>query len=239
MSKTIQILFASTAAAALLAACGQQSGTESSAPGNAETSSSSEETAQSPTEQINAWFEEEFERGVARSPMSQTFLGRKTNYDKWDDVSDEFARESHRLDMAALDEMRAAFNINELDSSAQLSYRLAEYSAELSDRRFPYRNHWYVFSQFTGPHSSVPSFMINQHRVSDQSDAEAYIARLNGIKTYLGQHQTNAEEQFSRGINPPGWAYPQMIATSRNIISGAPFDDSEKNRRCSRTSTKN
>ncbi len=229
MPKTLNTLLATTAATALLAACSQETSpttqTETAAPSEtAETSTD----AQSQTEAINEWFENEFERQVSRSPMFQTFLGRKTNYDKWDDASDEFGRESHELEMAALAEMRATFDIDAIDPQAQLSYRLAEYNSELADKRFPFRNHWYVFSQFTGPHSGVPSFMINQHRVSSVADAEAYIARLNGIDDYLGQHQKNAEDQFARGINAPKWAFPQMIATSKNIIAGAPFDESDE-----------
>ncbi|GJL93666.1 MAG: hypothetical protein DHS20C05_00710 [Hyphococcus sp.] len=216
-------LFLTVAAAALMTACGNSTTESSSQP-----ASTSSATQNDQTEQINKWFEADFERQVMRSPMYQTFLGRKTNYDQWDDVSQEFRTESHALNMAALAEMKNTYDYDGLDPSAQLSYRLFEYDAELSDRRFPYRNHWYVFSQFTGPHSSVPAFLINQHRVSSKDDAEAYITRLEGVRTYLGQHQANAEAQFANGINPPDWSYPQMIATAQNIISGAPFDDSEE-----------
>ena len=66
---------------------------------------------------------------------------------------------THALEMAALAEMRSNFDFDALDDNAQLSYRLFEYGAEQSDGAFPYRNHWYVFSQFTGPHSSIPAFL--------------------------------------------------------------------------------
>lgn len=215
-------LLASVALTAL-AACGQQGEpTAQSTPSQ----SVSEETAQTESERINAWFEEQFEASVARSPMAQTFLGRKTNYGEWDNATDEFARETYEMEMAALAEMRETFDYDKLDPSAQLSYRLFEYEGEQTKRNFPWRNHWYEFSQFRGPHSSVPAFLINQHRVSSLEDAEAYISRLKGVETYLGQHQDVAEAQFANGVNPPKWSYPQMIATSKNIISGAPFDDS-------------
>ena len=214
---------ASATAIALLAGCGVNSDTAPTQ--NASAAEASEHTQ---SEKINAWFEAQFEQQLARSPISQTFLGRKTDYDKWDNVSDAFETESHALEMASLAEMRQAFDLADLDPAAALSYRLYEYQAEQSDRSFPYRNHWYHFSQFRGPHSSVPAFLINQHRVSSVSDAEAYVARLEGVRDYLGQHQINAEDQFERGINPPRWSYAQMIATARNIISGAPFDDSSE-----------
>lgn len=222
--------FVATAVAALAAGCERDatSQTNTAEPSAAVGTAADEnkEASQDESAKINAWFEEQFEAGVARSPMTQTFLGRKTNYDKWDDVSDDFRRETFELEMAALDEMRQTFALDDLDPAAQLSYRLYEYQGEQAERNFPWRDHWYVFSQFTGPHSGVPSFLINQHRVGSVEDAEAYIARLDGVKTYLRQHQANAESQFARGINPPSWSYPQMIATAQNIISGAPFDDS-------------
>lgn len=214
-------------ATALLAACGQEAATTTSEPSAPSSEAEQGQPAEDQTAEINHWFEDEFERQLARSPMFQTFLGRKTDYGQWDNATDEFDRESHRLEMAALAEMRQQFDFNALDPSAQLSYRLAEYQSELSDRRFPYRNHWYAFSHFRGPHTTVPTFLANQHRVDTLEDAEAYISRLEGVKTYLGQHQANAEDQFERGIYPPKWSYEQMITTSKNIISGAPFDDSE------------
>ena len=224
--------------AALLAACGGDTAStpaQQNETGQAATSTTTSAAAIRPTGEaqdddqsaaINAWFEEKFEQQLARSPMSQTFLGRKTDYDKWDNATDAFEVESHALQMAALAEMRETFAPENLDAGARLSFRLFEYAAERSDESLPFRHHWYVFSHFTGPHSRVPAFMINQHRVSSLSDAEAYIARLEGVQTYLGQHQENAVNQFANGIYPPLWSYEQMIATSRNIISGAPFDDS-------------
>lgn len=214
------------ALSALVAACGERNDAAPPAPPPAAPApSETADTGENETAALNAWFEEQWEKNLARSPMRQTFLGRKTDYDKWDDVSPEFEEESFRLQMEALEEMKSGFDFDALDPTAQLSWRLAEYNAEEAEKGWPFRNHWYHFSQFRGPHSSIPSFMANQHRVDSVEDAEAYIARLEGVRDYLGQHQTNAETQFDAGIYPPQWAYPQMIETSRNIISGAPFDD--------------
>lgn len=175
---------------------------------------------------INAWFEETWEAEVARSPEQQTFLGRKTNYDQWDDPSDAFAEESHRIEQAKLAEMRASFDPATLDANARLSYRLFEYSAERAEKFFPYRNHWYRFSHFRAPHSSAPAFLINQHKIDTLADAEAYIARLEGLRANFAGHQKVAEDQFAKGIYPPKWSYAKMIDTAKNVITGAPFDKS-------------
>ena len=177
---------------------------------------------------INAWFEEIWEEGVRRSPERQTFLGRKTDNDKWDDPSDAAAEADHQILMDNLAEMRATFDVDRLDRNAQLSYRLYEYSAERADKFFPYRNHWYRFSHFRAPHSGAPAFLINQHRIDTRADAESYIARLNGLPENFAAHRAVANDQFANGIYAPRWSYEKMVETARNVISGAPFDDSEK-----------
>lgn len=229
MSKTFRLfLFASTAA--ITASCSPADNGDAAAPSTSETAApaSAPETAQYEDQSaaLNAWFEEDFERQIARSPQFQTFLGRKTNYDQWDDSSEAFALKAHADDQAALAQMRASFDLDRLDPQTALSYRFYEYQEEMSDRLFAFRDNGYVFSQFGGPHSGVPSFLINQHRVTSVEDAEAYVGRLEKVDTYLGQHQDTAEKRFAMGVYPPKWAYPQMIGTASNIISGAPFDDS-------------
>lgn len=226
--KSLAKTLAAASMCALLAACGEESAPPAEETAAPAAGAPQEAAAENETAAINAWFEEAFERQVARSPMFQTFLGRKTSYGEWDNATDEFERESHRLQIQALAEMRERFDYDALGRSAQLSYRLFEYETELADRRFPYRNHWYVFSHFRGPHTGVPTFLANQHRVDTVEDAEAYISRLEAVDTYLGQHQAVAEDQFANGIFPPKWSYEQMLATARNIISGAPFDAGEE-----------
>ena len=48
-----------------------------------------QQVVQSEVEKANALFEESFNRDVMRSPIYQTYLGIKTDYDKWDDESKE------------------------------------------------------------------------------------------------------------------------------------------------------
>ncbi|PWE17542.1 DUF885 domain-containing protein [Marinicauda salina] len=226
-------LLAGASLAALLAACGEtvdEAATNAAAPAAASETQSGDgaetETATSESERLNAWFEEQFEARLARSPMFQTYLGRKTNYGQWDDASPEFREETYEMEQAAIEEMRERFDYDALDEDAQLSWRLAEYNAENDREGWPYRDHRYVFTQRSGPHSGVPAFLINQHRVDTVDDAEAYIERIVNAESYLDQNAANAEARFEDGVHPPLWTYAQMIQTSRNVISGAPFDES-------------
>lgn len=226
-----------TSALALLAACSQPAGddaantTAAGQPAAATTTSAetapAEATEQSESERLNAWFEEVFERNVARAPMSQTFLGRKTNYDQWNDPSPEYAREGFELGQADLAYMRENFDFDALDGSAQISWRLFEYNAQRAVDGQRWQDHGYTFTPRSGPHMNTPTFLINNHRVDALEDAEAYLARLNGMGAYLDAHIANSRRSAELGALTPRWTYQPMIETSRNVITGYPFDDSE------------
>lgn len=225
MTKLHQLLTGASLAA-LLAACGAPQPSGEAQPRAEQAPASQTATAeQTESERLNAWFEEQFEENVARSPMAQTYLGRKTDYARLDDVSPEFREEEYRRGQEVVAEMRERFDYEALDSDAQLSWRLAEYNAANEEAAWQFRDNRYVFTQRSGAHMSLPSFMINQHRVDSVEDAEAYIARLTNAAAYLDQHRENAETRFEQGVYPPLWSYAQMIATSRNVLDGAPFSD--------------
>ncbi|MEM7283240.1 MAG: DUF885 domain-containing protein [Pseudomonadota bacterium] len=181
------------------------------------------------SDRLNRWFEDQWQVMLARSPEFQTSLGMKSNNHLWDNESTKFRKESHQLRVDSLDEMRREFDFEKLSPDAQLSYRLYEYNVELSKKRFPFDDYWYVFSQFRGPHSTTPAFLVNNHRIDNAQDAKAYIKRLRGLKDHFAQYEKRARAQFDHGITLPNWSYGQMIGTSQNAITGAPFDDGRDN----------
>lgn len=179
------------------------------------------------TARINAFFDAKYQESVARSPMQQTYLGIKTDYDKWDDASEAAEIEEMELFRAEIAEMQAEFDINNLDSQAALSYRLKEYQLEQAERSFAYRGNNLVFSQMRGQHSGIPAFLINQHRVTDVSDAEAYISRLGGVTDYLGAFQTRANVAAENGVLAPRFVYDYVIEAAGNVITGYPFEGAD------------
>ncbi|MAK62634.1 MAG: DUF885 domain-containing protein [Ponticaulis sp.] len=179
------------------------------------------------TARLNAFLEEQFNLEVSRSPMTQTFLGIKTDYDQWDDASDARAVEDFELLKAAYDTMTSEFDFEKLDDSAKLSYRLFEYEFKRAERAFPFRDHGYIFDQMNGEQSGIPAFLINQHQITSKSDAEAYIARLNGVNEYLGRHIENARNAAEKGIRPPAFVYDYVISDALNVITGYPFNENE------------
>ena len=176
---------------------------------------------------LNDWFEARFEDELARSPMFQTYLGRKTSQDKLDDVSQLAQDEDAAMTQAWLDEMRKSFDIDRLDPTTRLSYRLYEFAAEDELATHAVSGNDYVFQHMSGPHSSLPSFMINYHAVESAEDAQNYIARLNDVQRYLGQYADRAQAQFDKGVMLPKFVYAKISEASRNVITGAPFTETE------------
>jgi len=172
---------------------------------------------------LNQFFERTFQESVLRSPTTQTYLGIKQDYDKWDDVSPEAAlkeREFGRRDHA---EMLQRFGDVPLTDNARLSYRLADYQHNVAEQAFEYRDYGYVFDQMNGEQSSIPAFLINQHQITSKSDAEAYIARLVALPAYINQHLANARAAANKGIRPPQFTYAYVQADAQNVITGYPW----------------
>jgi uncharacterized protein (DUF885 family) len=172
------------------------------------------------SERITVFLDSVFDAYVHRSPEYQSYLGIKTDYDKWDDISDENDVEELRIAEKALQEMKMQFNPDKLNHQASLSYRLYEYNVSRQKEGFRYRFHNYPVNQLFGMHSSIPSFLINIHRIDSLSDARAYVSRLIGVSSLFDQLIVNIEARAQKGIIPPKFVFPQVIDDCKKIIGG-------------------
>ena len=177
------------------------------------------------SQRLNDWFKARYEEELARSPMSRTFLGMSDGMDQLDDISQTAIDEEIALANNWLIELRRDFDIDRLDAQSRLSFRLFEVDIEDQLATAAVAQNDYVFSHMSGPHTGLPSFMINYGRVGSVSDAQAYISRLRLVQTYLGQAQARAEAQFEAGVSMPKFVYTKVSEASRNVITGTPFDE--------------
>jgi len=182
--------------------------------------------SQNPDEIANALFETIFQEWLARSPTFQTHLGIKDDYDQWDNLSESYRAETHALHKNQLKRLRT-IDEDALSEEVALSYRLMEEKLEQEIDFHRWRDHNYPVNQMFGWHSSVPSLLINQHTITDVGDAEDYIARISAVPTLFEQLMDGLYRRADKGIIPPGFVFPMVIDDSRNIIQGAPFDESE------------
>jgi len=185
------------------------------------------ECTETQTECINAWFDEKFEEQLAFSPIQQTMLGRKTDYDKLDDFSREAQEEQIAWWQQAAAEMQANFDYEELSEEAKISYDMFNYRAERAAAEGDFLDQAYILHQMQGPHTFLPSFLLGQHVVEDESDMVAFITRLGGIGTAMDQLLARAQANAEGGVRPPRFSYDAVIAESQGLITGAPFDDGE------------
>ncbi|MDH5630598.1 MAG: DUF885 domain-containing protein, partial [Gammaproteobacteria bacterium] len=92
---------------------------------------------------------------------------------------------------------------------------------------FKWRHHNYPINQMRGVHSNIPTFLINQHRITSIEDAKAYITRIKGSKKLLEQLIEQLNIRAEKGIIAPKFVFPYVLESSQNIISGMPFTEGD------------
>jgi len=176
----------------------------------------------------NQFFESIFQDRVLDSPEFQTRLGYKSNYDQWDDMRWEKRRKDARDAEFDLNYMRENININKLDDKTAISYRLMEKSLQRTIDANEYLFRGYMITHRGGKHSSIPSFLINYHKIEDEMDVKDYLSRLRNIEPLFEDFLRELKIRDDVGTIAPMFVYPKAIAVCENIISGYPFEEGEK-----------
>ncbi len=188
-----------------------------------------EPTEVSEDEQLNAFFAEVFEATVMRFPGFQTYLGRKTNYDQWNERSEEYAIESNEIAKNNLQRLQGEHDFDALSPASQLSYRLFKLNLENQIEGFEHRHHGYPISQIWGAHTGYSQLLNNMHRIDTVEDANAFIGRIDNIPASMNQLITDVRNRQAMGILPPKFIFGLVRPTMENLLKGAPFDDSKDN----------
>jgi len=219
-------ILASVAVSALLAlsGCGEGQKQENAKP---QTEQAAQKTQQSESERLNVFFEETFNRELMESPEFQTYMGMKSNKGKWDDRSEEEAAKDLAQSKNDLKRLTSEFDFDKLDDGTKLSYRLAKLNLEQQIEGYNWRHHTYPVNQMRGWQSSLPTFLINFHRVADLEDAEAYISRLEGVAASADQRLAGMKLRQEKGILPPKFVFDHVIRDIGNVTKGAPFEAGE------------
>ena len=184
---------------------------------------------QSEDARLNAFFDQAFQARIALSPQQMTGLGLKTDYDKLDDVSDAASARSLALQEAQLAQMKAEFDPAKLSAQSQLSWRLFEYGVQQARLSNQWRDWNFQFAANGNPTTSLPVFLINNHRISSVSDAEAYVARLSAAERQMDQVATTLKARAAEGVVSPRFVFAPSIENTRNVVTGAPFDNGADN----------
>jgi uncharacterized protein (DUF885 family) len=173
---------------------------------------------------LNAFFEQVFQRQLDRSPIRQSRLGIRTAQDRWDDISEARAIESAALARADLKAL-AGFKVDALSPQDRLSLRMFEQSRRQALDGFEWRRNDYLLTQMGGMHRTVATTLLNSHPIDSRADAEAYIARLRGVRPLMAQLVVELKRQEAAGVRPPRFVYDLVIGEAENLAKGRPFDD--------------
>jgi uncharacterized protein (DUF885 family) len=176
------------------------------------------------SQRLTAWLDEQFAEELDFSPQRKTRLGDKSDYDKLDDASEAASERALAWRRNSVAQMQTMFDYEALSEDARTSWDTWVYALERAELAEPYRRHGYIFGR-GGPHASIPSFMINFHRVDELSDMEAYISRLKQIDGVLAQYQQRAVRAIEDGIRQPGFNYDYAIAEIGRVTRGQPFTE--------------
>ncbi len=217
-------LLAVAVTTALLSACAEQKLTQSNAESQiAEAKSNiSNEAIVKASEKANKLFDAIFMENINRSPMMQTYLGMKTDYDKWGEFTEENTLKELAHSKADLLRVKA-IDTSLLDAQTKISHRLLvqRLENEISDHKW--RFHSYPVNQMRGLHAQVPAFLINNHSIGSVKEANDYIARVHGTKKLMGQVIDQLKMREDKGIIAPKFVFNHVIRDSKNILMGAPF----------------
>ena len=174
------------------------------------------------------FFESVFQDSVLDSPEFQASLGYKSNYDKWDDITWQASRQRAYRAKDDLDYLEKNIDFDKLDENTKISYRLMvkRLQRKIDNDNFIFHN--YLITHRGGKHSSIPSFLINYHRIDEEQDVKDNISRLRNVEPLMDDLILQLKLRQDVKKIAPAFVFPQAIKTSENIISGYPFEETKK-----------
>ncbi|MCA0978886.1 DUF885 domain-containing protein [Qipengyuania flava] len=181
---------------------------------------SAEVVQTSDSEALADLFDEYDKASLALSPLSKAYRGiRDEDYARWGDLSSAADRRSEALLQSTAAKMRQNFDPDRLSREDALSFRLFDAMAKRSAALYPFRDYGYIFDQMNGAQSQLPAFLINIHRVTDETDALAYVSRIEGLGPAIDTLVAESKERAANGIMPPDWVYPYVISDIENLLA--------------------
>lgn len=177
------------------------------------------------SEQLNAWFDAKYEEQLLDSPVQLTFLGRKEKNDQFDCLSVACQDEQLAKAKAAVEELEATFDYDQLSAADKDSYDLWVFQYEQAAKAVAFRDNGLVFDQMSGMHTFVPTFLMQFHSVDEEADARAYVSRISEGARALRELLVQARDKAGKGVHAPKFAYEAVISESQKLITGAPFTE--------------
>ncbi|WP_309646020.1 DUF885 domain-containing protein [Phenylobacterium sp.] len=174
-------------------------------------------------QQLTAYLDEAFEQELAMEPERLTRLGRKTLNDRLTDRREAALERRLAWRRESVAQMKRRFDPAKLGDDARTSYDMWALELDRAEEAHRWRSHVYVFDR-GGPHTTLPNFMINTHKVDTPADMDAYVRRVEAIGPALDTQVDRAKRAAAMGVRMPRFSYEQSLGEVRRLTTGAPFD---------------
>jgi uncharacterized protein (DUF885 family) len=172
---------------------------------------------------LNGFLDAAYDARAALSPQQLTSLGIKRDYGKLDDHTKAADDRALALIRGQVAQMKRDFDPAKLSAQARLSYELFVRAGARAEDAARWRDHQFTFTALGSPTSDIPVFLINNHRVDNVADAEAYVSRLREVKRVMGEEVVDYDAKVAKGVIEPKLIFAPSIADARRVITGAPF----------------
>ena len=169
---------------------------------------------------------------LAKDPEQITTLGLDKGKYAWaksklTENSVASARELKQENASRLARLRA-FPRESLRGSDLANYDTVAYQMETVARSEPFDygelGRPYVVSQLTGAYQSVPTFLDRQHQIANESDAEAYLARLRAFAVVLDEETERVRHDAALKVVPPDFVLDRTLEQMRLLRNTAPAE---------------
>jgi uncharacterized protein (DUF885 family) len=149
---------------------------------------------------LNALFQSEWERGLRENPLQATYVGDHRYDDRWPDLSAAAMEKSHSEDLAVLATL-AAIDPATLSDAERLNRDLFRRMYQGSADAYQFGLQYMPIDQRGGVQSV--SELAGLIEFSTARDYENWIARLDGIGTFVDQNIALMREGVRRGLTQP------------------------------------
>lgn len=177
------------------------------------------------SEELATLLDEVYERRVEHNPILATKLGRRSGLDAWPDLSARAQAQALERVRADLQRLHRDIDLKQLDAADALNYKAFEADLNLRIDRGHWRYHLNPINQIVGLHLEITGVLINYHHIDNVDDAEAYIARLEGVGEPVDQLIATLKTREDKGFHLPASLFPRLIQAAQSIAGGSGPDN--------------
>ncbi|MBN1135439.1 MAG: DUF885 domain-containing protein [Anaerolineae bacterium] len=165
---------------------------------------------------IDAFFEASYKKLLLRDPEVITQVGLNKAWgvsnDQLTDISDEYIRETQRLEAAILDLLRT-YDRATLTPAQQVTCDVYEWYLDDRAQGYPFMYDDYPASFLitTGINEQLVQFFTDIHPVTNKQDAQDYVTRLSRVDTKLDQLVDGLQRREKAGVVMPRFLVPWVL----------------------------